>query len=303
MKIIVTGAAGFIGSNISTELVNLGHDLTAVDNFHTGNSANIESIKDKITTVDKSSGEFFSNLEKEHDVICHQGIYSSSPMYKKNPHLTAKIVDEFISILEYARKKDVEKIVYASTSSIYNGYSTPHKEEMKPFIKDFYTEGRYGMERIGKLYHQLYGINVVGLRYFSIYGPHEKNKGKYANLVSQFLWKIMKGEPPVIYGDGSQSRDFVYVDDVVRANILGIEKKVSGIFNVGTGESTTINKMIEMINKRLNKNIKSEYVENPIKNYVQITKADGSKSRKELGFEAKITLEEGIKKLIEYYSE
>ncbi len=303
MKIVVTGAAGFIGSNIVEELVRNGNEITAVDNLHTGSEENLKKVNEKIKFVKSDSGEFFKNCEERYDAICHQGIYSSSPMYKENPHLTSKIVDEFISLLEYCRKKDIEKVVYASTSSIYNGHNPPHTEEMTPFIKDYYTEGRYSMERIGELYNQMYGINVVALRYLSVYGPHEKSKGKYANLISQFLWSMLKDEAPVVYGDGLQRRDFTYVKDVVDTNILGLEKDISGIFNVGTGVSTTINEMIEIVNNKLGKQIETKYVENPIKNYVQITKAETTKSKEELGFEAKISLEEGIGKLIEYYSE
>ena len=199
-------------------------------------------------------------------------------------------------------KKEVRNIVYASTSSIYNGYTPPHKEDMTPYIKDFYTEGRYEIERIGELYNKLYGLKITGLRYFSVYGPHERGKGKYANLISQFLWSIMKDEAPIVYGDGSQTRDFTYVKDVAKANHLAIKKQIQGIFNVGTGKSTSINEMINLINKKLNKNIKAKYIENPIKNYVQTTLADITKSKEKLGFEATVMLEDGIERLVKYYS-
>lgn len=302
MKVIITGAAGFIGSNITEELVRQGHEVIAIDNFHTGNENNLLNVRKKVKLVNSDSGKFFEDLDEDCDVICHQGVYSSTPMYKKDHRLTSKIIDDFVCILEYMRKRDVKKIVYASTSSIYNGYEPPHKEEMIPYIKDFYTEGRYAMERIGELYHKMHELNVVGFRYFSVYGPHEKSKKQYANLISQFLWNIMENEQPVVYGNGTQTRDFTYVEDIVRANLIGMETEVNGIFNVGTGRSTTINEMISILNKKLGKDIKPKYIENPIKNYVQLTRADISKSKEKLGFEAKIFLEEGIEKLIRYYS-
>ncbi len=303
MKVVVTGGAGFIGSNIVERLVSEGHDVIVVDNFHTGNKANLSAVVDKVELINSNAGEFFESYNEKVDAIIHDGIYSSSPMYKENPELTAKAYSDFIQLLEYTRKHDVGKVVYASTSSIYNGHKPPHKEDMVPFIKDFYTEARYAMDRVGILYHKLYGFNVVGLRYFSVYGPHEEYKGRYANLVSQFLWALMRDEQPVIYGDGRQTRDFTYVSDVVEANVLALNKTVSGIFNVGTGRSISIHDLVGLLNSKLGKDIEPKYVENPISNYVYTTQADTLKAEKELGFKAKVSLEEGVEKLIQYYRE
>ncbi len=301
MKIVLTGAAGFIGSNIAEKLVADGNELVAIDNMHTGSEENLQKVKSKIKFHVSDAGKFFDGFADKCDIICHQGVYSSTPMYMKDHRLTSKIIDEFVAILEYMRRRDVKKLVYASTSSIYNGHAPPHVESMAPHIKDFYTEGRYAMERIGELYHKLYGLDVVGLRYFSVYGPHEKSKKNYANLISQFMWSLLKGEPPVIYGDGSQTRDFTYVDDVVNANVLAMKKGVSGIFNVGTGRTITINEMLSIVNKKLGKDIPAQYVHNPIKNYVQLTQAYTAAAKEKLGFEAKISLEEGIERLVSYY--
>jgi len=300
-RILVTGAAGFIGSNITERLVRDGHDVTALDNLHTGSESNVESVKGKIKFVKGKAGDIGS-LKERFDVVFHNGTYSSTPMYKENPHLVAQIMDDWISILEYA-KANGTRIVWASTSSVYNGQEPPHRENMDVKITDFYTEARYAMERMAELYYKLYGVQSIGLRYFSVYGPHEKSKGKYANLISQFLWAMQKGEQPVVYGDGSQTRDFTYVDDIVEANILAMISKMKfGIYNVGTGKSITINDMIILLGKKLGKDIKPKYIENKIQNYVQYTLADTSKAEKELGFKAKISLEQGIEKLIGYYS-
>ncbi|MBN2478043.1 NAD-dependent epimerase/dehydratase family protein [Candidatus Micrarchaeota archaeon] len=298
MKIISTGAAGFIGSNLTKRLVNEGHQVLAVDNMHTGSEENLKGIDVELMKCDSGEVEKWGSFEPE--AIFHNGIYSSSPMYVQNPYLTSKVIDEFLHILEYARKNDA-KVVYASSSSVYNSIKPPHKEEMVPLVKDFYTEARYPMDRLGILYNEFYGIQVTGLRYFSVYGPNEKSKGKYANLISQFLWAIKKGEKPVVYGDGNQTRDFTYVDDVVEANILSMDKGISGVFNVGTGKYITINNMIKLLNEKMGTNLEPEYVENPIKNYVYETQADVEKAREVLGFEAKVKLEEGIEKLVEHY--
>jgi len=301
MKILVTGALGFIGSNLAERLVLEGHEVTALDNLHTGSMRNLDSIKEKVKFVKASSAEI-NNLKGKFDVIFHQGIYSSSPMYKEKPHLVATVINEWISILEYAKRNNA-KVVWAATSSVYNGQKPPHREDMEVKITDFYTEARYGMERLAELYNKLFDVHVIGLRYFSVYGPHEKSKGKFANLITQFLWALQKNEQPVVFGDGSQTRDFTYVDDVVEANILAMKSTLGfGIFNVGTGKSITINEMIALLDRKLGKDIKPKYIENKIKNYVQETLADTGKAEKELGFRAKTSLEQGIEKLIAYYS-
>jgi len=301
MKILVTGGLGFIGSNIAERLVREGHEVTALDNYHTGSEDNVKSIKDRIQIMKGNSGELAS-LGEKYDVILHQGIYSSSPMYKENRHLMATIFDEMISILDYA-KANGSRVVFASSSSVYNQNPPPHREDMEIKTMDFYTEGRYPLERIANLYNQFYGVNVIGLRYFSCYGPHEASKGRFANLTTQFLWSLQKGEAPVIFGDGKQTRDFTYVDDVVEANVLAMNSDVGfGIYNVGTGTATTMNDMFELLKTKMEKDIEAEYIENKVQNYVSHTQADISKAEKELGFKAKIALNDGIDKLIEYYS-
>lgn len=300
MKILVTGALGFIGSNLTERLIAEGHEVTALDNMHTGSESNLESVKDKVRVVKKDSGEVAS-LGEKFDAILHQGIYSSSPMYKENPHLTAKVMDEWLSMLEYARKNDCA-IVYASSSSLYNRNKPPHREDMEIFATDFYTEGRYSMERLARIYSDFYGIKSVGLRYFSVYGPHERSKGRYANLVTQFLWDMKEGKRPLIFGDGTQTRDFISVDDVVEANLLAMEHKDTDVFNVGTGKSTSLKEVVELLNRQLGTSIDADHKENPIKNYVQHTRADTSKAEDLLGFTAKTALEDGVKRLIGQYA-
>ncbi len=300
MKILVTGALGFIGSNLTERLVGEGHELYALDNLHTGNEHNLSSVLGKVKFLKGNSGEL-ENFGVKFDAIFHQGIYSSTPMYKENPHLLPKALDDWVSILEYVRKNPC-KLVYASTSSIYNGHAPPHREDMPIYITDFYSEVRMSMERLAKLYFDLYGIKSVGLRYFSVYGPHEESKGQYANLISQFLWDLKAGKQPLIYGDGSQTRDFTYVSDIVDANLLALSYDKPDVFNVGTGKAITINQMFDLLAKKMGSSLKPTYKINPIANYVQHTLADTSKVEKLLGFRAKISLDAGIEKLISYYS-
>lgn len=299
MKVLVTGALGFIGSNIAERLVSEGHEVTALDNLHTGNEVNIAKIKEKVRVVKMNSGDV-AKIGERFDAIVHQGVYSSSPMYRKSPERVSEAIGEWISILEYARKTSC-KLVFASSSSLYNGNTPPFREDMEIKVTDLYTEARYSMERLAQLYADFYSFDVIGLRYFSVYGPHEKSKGEYANLITQFLWNMKAGKRPIVYGDGKQSRDFVYVDDVVRATMLAMDRSGHDIFNVGTGKSTELNEVISKLNSKLGANLAPSYEENRIMNYLPHTLADTTKARAKLGFTAKVGIDEGIERLIKEY--
>jgi UDP-glucose 4-epimerase len=220
-------------------------------------------------------------------------------MYRNNPKLVGEAINDAITVFEYAKKKECN-VVYASSSSLYNGNKPPYREDMPIYVTDYYTECRYAIERLAKLYNTLYGVKSIGLRFFSVYGPREKYKGKYANIITQFLWAMLKDEQPVIFGDGNQTRDFIYVGDIVKALMLAMEKDFEyEIFNVGTGVVYSFNQIIDSLNELIGKNIKPIYKPNPIKNYVNDTLADTVKAEKMLGFKAKTTLKDGITRLIQ----
>ncbi len=295
LKIVVTGGCGFIGSNLVERLVRDGYSVTIFDNLHTGSLENIKGLDVEFFNEPYSK---MADIVPKADVVFHLGIPSSSPMYKRNPKLVGKAINDAIDIFEYAKKNGC-KVVYASSSSVYNGNKVPYREDMPIYVTDFYTECRYAIERLAKLYNSLFGVKSVGLRFFSIYGPKEEFKKQYANIVSQFLWAMKRDEPPVIFGDGTQTRDFTHVYDVVEALILAWKKDFEcEIFNVGTGVAHSFNEIVEILNRLLGKNIKPIYKPNPIKNYVYHTLADTSKAEKMLGFKAKISLEEGLRMLL-----
>lgn len=297
MKFLVTGGAGFIGSHLVEVLVDSGNEVTVVDNLHTGSLHNLTPFKDEITFINKSCGDI-SPEEIEIDGIFHLGIYSSSPMYRNDPSLVGTAVNDFLNMLHLAAHFNV-KMVWASTSSIYNGNSTPWKEDMPIHVKDYYSEARYCMERLAKLHYDWHKTETVGMRLFSVYGPRETAKGNYANLVSQFLWCMEKGESPILFGDGTQKRDFTYVDDVTHGLILAFESDITyDIFNIGTGRSHSLNQLVTTINDTLATDISPTYTENTIKGYIHETLSDTTKSRQVLKFQATIDLAEGIKNLI-----
>ncbi len=294
MKALVTGGAGFIGSNLVEALVD-SCEVTVLDSFHTGSMKNLEGIAKGIKVIKGSCNDCLTK-GLQPDVIYHLGIPSSSPMYKKNPMLVGEAVNGTVAIMELARQSGCKKVVLASSSSLYNGVTPPHREDAVIKVTDYYTEARLAIERIAELYYSLYDIDYAAMRFFSVYGPHEEAKGQYANMITQFLWGMRDGKAPVIFGDGTQTRDFTYVRDIVDALILA-SKKGTGVFNVGTGKAYSFNYVVDLLNKKLGKELKSEYKENPIKNYVRHTLADTSKIEG-LGFRPKYSLEEGLDEIL-----
>lgn len=296
-RILVTGGAGFIGSNLVTELVK-NNEVVVVDNLHSGDRKNLSGIGKKIQFYHISCDSL--SLHHNVDLIYHLGMPSSSPMYKGNPHLVGKAINGTIQVFDLARQQNVDKVVFASTSSLYNGLPPPHSEDLPIAVTDYYTEARYCVERISELYNRMFGIKSVGLRFFSVYGMHEEAKGVYANIITQFLWEMNKGQPPVIYGDGNQTRDFTFVSDIVSALMLAAESKVDwDIFNVGTGTSYSFNQVVEFLNKALGTNIEPIHTDSRVKNYVESTLADLTKV-KQIGYRPEFTITDGIKELIEY---
>jgi UDP-glucose 4-epimerase len=246
--------------------------------------------------------ELTLELSKGCDYIFHSAAKSSSPMFKNDPREGVDInVLGFMNVMESAKRNQVKKVIFASSSSVYSGLPIPFKESQTITPKTFYEASFYCREILARSYYLENGLNSIGLRYFSVYGPNETHKGNFANNISQFLWNMTNGDSPIIYGDGTQTRDFTFVDDVVQANILALqsEEREFGIYNIGTGTETSFSRIVEIINQHLGTDIRATYVDNPIKNYVRKTKADISLAKSELGYEAKWrNLEDGIAALI-----
>ncbi|MBM5806043.1 MAG: SDR family NAD(P)-dependent oxidoreductase, partial [Candidatus Verstraetearchaeota archaeon] len=217
MKYLVTGGAGFIGCNIVRRLVKEGHKAVVLDDMSLGKEGNLADLPTEVEVVkgDVRDMRVVKDLTKNVDGVFHEAARSSSPMFSSDPREGMEVnVQGFLNIMETARRGDFP-VVYASTSSLYSSCKPPHREDMDVKPGSFYEYSFYAREHLARLYAGLYGLRAVGLRYFSIYGPHEEYKGEYANNISQFLWGMMKGENPVIYGDGTQTRDFTFVEDVV----------------------------------------------------------------------------------------
>jgi len=305
-KILVTGGCGFIGSHIANTLSTLGANVTVLDNMSLGVEKNLIK-KVKLIKGDITDFGLVRDIVSNTDVVFHEAAASSAPMFKRNMEDPMKTnIQGFINILEAIRITNEYKgknirLVFASSSSIY-GSLKKQTEDAKVYPPNFYSATKYFDEHLARIYYETHGVESIGLRYFSVFGENEQHKGKYANVVSQFIWNFIKGEQPIIYGDGKQTRDFIYVKDVVRANILAAASPIKfGIYNIGTGRETSFNQLITMIKAKMISSIEPKYVENPIKNYVMHTKADTKKARKELGFKAKTILHKALDNVIRHY--
>ncbi len=301
MRVLVTGGAGFIGSNLANALVERKKDVAVLDDLSLGTPQNLgDSVELFHGSV--TDREVVEEAVDGCDRVFHLAAKSSVTMIQDDPVMGEEInVAGFLRVLEAAKRSGVPRVVYASTSSIYSAIEPPHREDASIVPRTLYEQNFLAREHIGSIYSSSHGVETVGMRFFSVYGPREWHKGRYANLVSQFIWSMVKGERPVIYGDGTQTRDFTYVGDVCEALILASKAAgVSGeVFNVCTGRSQSLNELVEIINQVLGTELEPEYVPNPLKMYVAHTLGDPGKAKRMLGFEAKTDLKRGVSELVE----
>jgi UDP-glucose 4-epimerase len=299
-RVLVTGGAGFIGSNLANHLA-ADNDVVAVDDLHLGTPENLD---DAVEFVDASVLD--DNLPTAGvDVLFHLAAYSSYTMAEAHKREATRVnVEGFVNTVEQARDDGCDTVVYASTSSIYGSRTDPSPEDMPVEARTCYEASKLAREQYGQYFRHHYDVSMAGLRFFSVYqgyGGAEEHKGEYANTVAQFADQIARGESPKLYGDGTQTRDFTHVSDVVRGIELAADHGLQGIYNLGTGESYTFNAMVEMINEELGTDVDPEYVENPLDVYVHDTKADPSKMREATGWTPEISFEEGVSMVCDPY--
>jgi UDP-glucose 4-epimerase len=298
-RVLVTGGAGFIGSNLANHL-SADNEVLALDNEYLGTPAN---LADDVEYVRADVLE--EDLPTDVDVVYHLAALSSRQMLEENPRQGARVnVEGFVNVVEQARRDGCETFVYASTSSIYGSQTEPCPEDMDVEAATGYDASMMGRERYAEYYSDFHDLTLAGMRFFSVYqgyGGAEEHKGEYANTVSQFTEQIASGESPVLWGDGSQTRDFTHVSDIVRGLELAADHRLDGVYNLGTGESYSFNEMVEMINERLGTDVEPTYEPVPIENYVYHTCADASKFRGATGWEPEIDFEDGVSMVCEPY--
>ena len=308
---LVTGGAGFIGSHLVGELIDRGYDVRVLDNLSTGSLTNLAHVKDRMTFYegDIRDRDLLEKAVEGCKVIFHQAAVVSVPETVEDPIGSAAVNESgTLYILEAARKQQVKRVVLASSCAVYgNDPQLPKHERMQLIPESPYAVQNHTGERYARIYPKLYGVETVCLRYFNVFGPRQNPSSPYSGVISIFMTRAASGASPVIYGDGNQSRDFIFVKDVVTANLLAASTDGIGgrVFNVGTGNGVTIYRLIQMLCEILKRDIKTiEILEeqgtvgDPINNV-----ADCSKIHKVLGFSPDFDLKKGLRKLIELRSQ
>jgi UDP-glucose 4-epimerase len=301
--VLVTGGAGFIGSNLANTLAEE-NEVIAVDDEYLGTPAN---LNDEVEYADKSVLD--EDLPTEGvDVVFHLAALSSYAMHEENPRLGVRVnIEGFVNTVVQARDDGCDTVVYASTSSIYGDRTEPSPEEMDVETRTGYEASKLGRERYAEYFSHHYDMTMAGMRFFSVYqgyGGNEEHKGEYANILAQFADDIANGRSPKVYGDGTQTRDFTHVSDIVSGLVTAAEHELDGIYNLGTGESYDFNTVVDLLNEELGTDVEPTYVENPIPEYVYVhdTMADISKMTEATGWEPQISFREGLRRICEQYT-
>jgi UDP-glucose 4-epimerase len=304
MKILVTGGAGFIGSNVVGGYLKDKQEVAVVSNFSSGKRESLNK-KAKFYKADIRNKEVLEKVFKDFkpEIVNHHAGHIGVKESVDNPSYDADInIVGSLNVFELAVKYGVRRIIFPSTGGGLYGESAklPADEDTPIEPLSPYGVAKYCAENYLNYFKRLYSIERVILRYANVYGPRQ-DPFKGVGVIAIFIWKILKGETPVIFGDGTQTCDYVFVEDVVRANILALEGK-EGTYNIGTGKETSVNELIGIFSKVLGHEIKPEYLP-PRKGEVYRISLDGEKAKRELGFVPKYSLEEGLKKTIEWYRE
>jgi nucleoside-diphosphate-sugar epimerase len=305
-KFLVTGGAGFIGSNICKRLVAEGCFVRVVDNLLTGKRSNLASVMDKIEFVEADMGvpEVARAVVQGIDVILHEGALPSVPRSVDDPAATHQhCVDATFTLLLAARDAHVKRFVYAASSAAYGDTPTlPKVETMAPNPLSPYAVGKLVGEYYCSVFSKVFGLQTIALRYFNVFGPQQDPASQYAAAIPAFVTAILRDEPPTIYGDGEQSRDFTYVDNVVQANLLAARAQETHgeVINVACGEAVTVNAIIDRINQLLGKHVKPIYA--PARaGDVKHSLADITAAKKLIGFKPVVLFREGLEKSIDWY--
>ena len=308
MKYLITGGAGFIGSNIVKELLSKGESVNVLDNFSTGRRSNLFEFENnpnlQLIEGDLRSFHLVRQAVNGVDYILHQGALPSVPRSINDP-ITSNDVNILgtLNILEAAKEFGVKRVVFASSSSVYgNNPTLPKDETLSVAPLSPYAVTKYSAERYCQVFYNIYGIETVALRYFNVFGPKQDPFSEYSAVIPKFIKLIIDDKEPVIYGDGSQSRDFTYVENNINANLLAcISPNAAGeVFNIACGARYTLNDLVDGINKVLNKNIEPKYIETRAGD-VKHSLADISEAKSLLGYEVKTDFYKGLEKTIDFY--
>jgi nucleoside-diphosphate-sugar epimerase len=305
-RYLITGGAGFIGSHIVRRLISRGKLVRVVDNLFTGRSARLDDVRDSIEFVDGDLADdrVSDAVVRDVDYVLHQAAVPSvqrsvsDPVGTNRANLTATL-----NLLEASRRAGVRRFIYAGSSSAYGDTEIlPKKEDMPPNPLSPYALQKLVGERYCKLYYDLYGLETVSLRYFNVFGPDQDPHSEYSAVIPKFITKLLAKQPLTVYGDGEQSRDFTYVENVVEANMLAVRavKAPGSVCNIGCGEHITLNKLIRLLEEILGVKANVNYAATKAGD-VRHSLADITRARHLLGYEPKVMVKEGLRRTVQAF--
>jgi nucleoside-diphosphate-sugar epimerase len=306
MRYLVTGGAGFIGSNTVDELVRRGHGVVVLDDLSSGKEDNLAEVRSKITFMKGSITdiEVVQKAMVQADFVIHLAARTSVPRSVKDPIDTNRInVDGTLNVLVAARDNKVKRVVFAASSSAYGDTPTlPKSEDMLPLPISPYGVSKYVGELYAQTFGRCYGLENVSLRYFNIFGPRQDPDSPYSGVLSRFSTAFLDSTPPVVFGDGEQTRDFTYVDNAVLANILACEApSASGrAFNIGTGHAVSLNQVLQMLQTASGKTLETKY-EASREGDIRDSLADIRLAKEFLSYEPTVMFEEGLQRTYSWY--
>ncbi len=306
-KVVVTGGCGFIGSNLVEELLKRDYEVVVIDDLSTGRIENVQEFMDsrnfKFVRGSITDLNLLRDVFKDVEYVFHQAAIPSVARSIDDPITTNDAnVNGTLNVLIAARDRDVRKVIYASSSSVYGDTPIlPKREDMKPNPKSPYAVSKLAGEYYCKVFSEVYGLKTVCLRYFNVYGPRQDPYSEYAAVIPRFIMRVLNKKPPIIFGDGNQTRDFTFVKDVVKANILAMERNVEGIFNIASGKRISINELANKIMEIAGIKLKPIY-DKPRPGDIRHSLADISLAREKLGYRPEYDLEMGLEVTIRWFS-
>jgi len=305
---LVTGGAGFIGSHLVHALVEHGHRVRVLDDFSTGKRENLADIQDKLDLICGSICDFalVQDIMQGVDYCLHHAAIPSVPRSVQDPRASnAANIDGTLNVFLAARDRKVRRVVYASSSSVYGNnevYPAHEKLPMAPISP--YGVTKAANELYAQTFSHLYGMEIVGFRYFNVFGPRQDPSSQYAAVIPLFITRLLVGKQPVIHGDGTQSRDFTYVENVVSANLRActLERPISGVYNIACGSSCSVLDLARLIGELLGVSVEPEFTP-PRPGDIRRSCADITLAKKDIQYEPSVTLREGLMRTIDWFRE
>jgi len=311
-RVLVTGGAGFIGSHLVDMLLSEGLEVTVVDDLSSGKAENIANHAGKeefhFVKGDIRDFDMVKETLKDIDAVFHEAALASVTFSIQNPVLVNDInVVGTLNLLKASSDLGVKRFIYASSAAVYGDTSSPKKrEDMTPNPTSPYGVSKLAAENYVKTFHKVYGLQTVSLRYFNVYGPRQRFdiQSAYGGAITIFTNRLLRNLPPIIHGDGEQTRDFVYIKDVVEANMLALRKKnaTGEVFNIGTGKGTSVNQVADVLKNALKRKDLENIHTDPRPNDLRHGYADTKKAEKTIGYSPKVSIEEGIAELVNWYT-